>query len=135
MRIRLVVSARNVAGTKIMLHHQLKQGVDCVKDKLGLDPATDTSIVWAVYEVCVPYFSITIDADCGWTIQQTCYHLHKLADVKLLLAEQPNKAGDPVALAELRRRTISPIMADQSVFNLQNAWHLSYYRAADITSA
>ena len=65
MRIRLVVSARNVAGTKIMLHHQLKQGVDCVKDKLGLDPATDTSIVWAVYEVCVPYFSITIDADCG----------------------------------------------------------------------
>jgi len=61
--------------------------------------------------------------------------LHKLADVKLLLAEQPNKAGDPVALAELRRRTISPIMADQSVFNLQNAWHLSYYRAADISSA
>jgi muconate cycloisomerase len=57
-----------------------------------------------------------------------------LEDVKLLLAEQPIPAGDPAALAELRRDTPTPIMADESVFTLQDAWLLTLHRAADILS-
>ncbi|HUR53195.1 MAG TPA: enolase C-terminal domain-like protein, partial [Gemmataceae bacterium] len=49
-------------------------------------------------------------------------------------AEQPIPAGDPAALAELRRDTPTPIMADESVFTLQDAWLLSLHRAADVFS-
>lgn len=134
VRIKLVVWARDVAGSKIMAQQHLKLGVDCVKVKVGLDPETDIARVRAVREVCGPNIPVTIDANCGWTIQQARYCLRELADVKLLLAEQPIPAGDPVALAELRRDTIAPIMADESVFTLQDAWQLSYHRAADIFS-
>jgi muconate cycloisomerase len=37
-------------------------------------------------------------------------------------------------MAELRRDTPTPIMADESVFTLQDAWQLTLHRAADIFS-
>jgi L-alanine-DL-glutamate epimerase-like enolase superfamily enzyme len=77
---------------------------------------------------------VTIDANCGWTIRQARDCLRRLEDCNLLLNEQPIPAGDPVALAELRRDTVPPIMADESVFTLQDAWQLSVHRAADIFS-
>ncbi len=134
IRIKLVVWARNIEGSKVMAQQHLKLGVSCLKVKVGLDPETDIARVKAVREVAGWNIPITIDANCGWTIQQAHYCLRELNDVKLLLAEQPIPPGDHVALAELRRSTIAPIMADESVFTLQDAWQLSYHRAADIFS-
>lgn len=134
VRIKLVVWARDVPGSRLMAEQHLKLGVTCVKVKVGLDPATDVARVRAVREVAGPNVPVTIDANCGWTIQQARLCLRELADVKLLFAEQPIPAGDPVALAELRRDSGVPIMADESVFTLQDAWHLTHHRAADILS-
>jgi muconate cycloisomerase len=33
-------------------------------------------------------------------------------------------------MAEIRRDTLAPIMADESVFTLQDAWQLTLHRAA-----
>jgi len=134
VRIKLVVWARDVAGSRTMAEQHLALGVSCVKVKVGLDPSTDIARVRAVREVCPADIPITIDANCGWTIQQAKYCLRQLADVNLLLAEQPIAAGDHVAMAELRRDTPAPIMADESVFTLQDAWQLTVHRAADILS-
>jgi muconate cycloisomerase len=95
---------------------------------------TDIARVRAVREVCPPEIPLTIDANCGWTFQQARYCLRELDDVKLLLAEQPIPSGDHAAMAELRRDSLAPIMADESVFTLQDAWQLSLHRAADIFS-
>ncbi len=134
VRIKLVVWARDVAGSIRMAEDHLKLGVSCVKVKVGLDPETDIARVRAVREVAGKNIPVTIDANCGWTIQQAKHCLRALADVNLLLAEQPIPAGDPAALAELRRETPAPIMADESVFTLQDAWLLTLHRAADILS-
>ncbi len=134
VRIKLVVWARDVAGSRAMAEEHLKRGVSCVKVKVGLDPETDIARVRAVREVAGSNIPVTIDANCGWTIQQAKYCLRQLEDVNLLLAEQPIPAGDPAALAELRRDTPTPIMADESVFTLQDAWLLTTHRAADILS-
>lgn len=134
IRIKLVVWARDVAGSRLMAEQHLKRGVNCVKVKVGLDPVTDVARVRAVREVAGRDIPVTIDANCGWTIQQAKYCLRELADVNLLLAEQPIPPGDFVAMAELRRDTPVPIMADESVFTLQDAWQLTQHRAADILS-
>jgi L-alanine-DL-glutamate epimerase-like enolase superfamily enzyme len=134
VRIKLVVWARDVAGSRRMAEDHLKLGVSCVKVKVGLGPVTDIARVRAVREVAGRDIPVTIDANCGWTIQQAKHCLRELADVNLLLAEQPIPAGDPVALAELRRDTPAPIMADESVFTIQDAWLLSLHRAIDILS-
>lgn len=134
VRIKLVVWARDVPGSRAMAEGHLKLGVSCVKVKVGLDPETDIARVRAVREVAGPNIPVTIDANCGWTIQQARHCLRALVDSNLLLAEQPIPAGDPAALAELRNYTPAPIMADESVFTLQDAWLLTAHRAADILS-
>ena len=134
VRIKLVVWARDIEGSRRMAEQHLKLGVTCVKVKVGLDPETDIARVRAVREVAGPDIPVTVDANCGWTIQQAKYCLRQLADVNLLFAEQPIPAGDPSAMAELRRDTPTPIMADESVFTLQDAWLLTTHRAVDILS-
>lgn len=134
VRIKLVVWARDVAGSRKMAEEHLARGVTCVKVKTGLDPETDIARVRAVREVTPRHIPVTIDSNCGWTLQQAKHCLRALADVNLLLAEQPSPAGDPAGLAELRRDTPTPIMADESVFTLQDAWQLTAHRAADIFS-
>src|SRR5262245_50982961 len=134
VRIKLVVWARDVPGSRIMAGEHLRLGVNCLKVKTGLDPESDIARVRAVREVAGLAVPVTIDANCGWTIQQARYCLRALASTNLLLAEQPIPAGDPAAMAELRRDTPAPIMADESVFTLQDAWLLTTHRAADILS-
>lgn len=117
-----------------MAERWLGLGVSCIKVKVGLDPETDVARVKAVREVVGRDIPVTIDANCGWTPTQARHCLRRLADTNLLLAEQPIPAGDPGAMADLRRDAPCPIMADESVFTLQDAWLLSAHRAADIFS-
>lgn len=134
VRIKLVVWARDIPGSRRMAEQHLALGVTCIKVKTGLDPETDIARVRAVREVCGPDIPVTIDSNCGWTIQQARHCLRELRDSRLLLAEQPIPAHDFAALAELRKESIVPIMADESVFTLQDAWQLSLHRSADIFS-
>ena len=134
VRIKLVVWARDLPGSKLMAEQHLALGVSCIKVKTGLDPATDIARVRLVRETIGPDMPLTIDSNCGWTIQQAKHCLRALEDCNLLLAEQPIPAGDPAALAEVRQSTSIPIMADESVFTLQDAWLLTAHRAADILS-
>lgn len=134
VRIKLVVWARDIDGSRVMTNQHLALGVTCIKVKTGLDPETDIARVRAVRETIGFEMPLTIDSNCGWTVQQAKYCLRELSSARLLLAEQPIPPGDPQAMAELRRDCQVPIMADESVFTLQDAWQLSMHRAADVFS-
>jgi muconate cycloisomerase len=112
----------------------LHWGVKCLKVKTGLDPAGDLERVRAVREVAGPNISIGIDSNGGWTVATACLMLERLAPHHLLFAEQPVPPGDAARLAEVRQATPIPIMADESLFTLEDAWDLSTARAADIFS-
>ena len=60
--------------------------------------------------------------------------LPKLEPYDILFAEQPISPDDPKSLAQLRAATHIPIMADESLFTLADAWLLANARAADIFS-
>jgi muconate cycloisomerase len=134
IRIKLVLWAYDIPSVRKMAELFLGWGVSCLKVKVGLDPAGDVARVRAVREFAGPDLAMTIDANTGWTLGQARQCLRQLADTNLVLAEQPIPAGDPAAMAELRRDTAIPIMADESVFTLQDAWLLTAHRAADILS-
>jgi muconate cycloisomerase len=134
VRIKLVLWAFELSPVRKMAELFLGWGVNCLKVKVGLDPESDIARVKAVRDLVGPDLAMTIDANTGWTISQAKQCLRRLADTNLVLAEQPILAGDPAALAELGRDTPFPIMADESVFTLQDAWLLTTHRAADILS-
>src|SRR5262245_57593972 len=132
VRIKLVLWAFDIPAVRKMAELFLDWKVSCLKVKVGLDPELDIARVKAVRDMVGPDLSMTIDANTGWTISQAKQSLRRLAPTNLVLAEQPILAGDPGAMAELRRDTPFPIMADESVFTLLDAWLLTTHRAADI---
>ena len=77
---------------------------------------------------------ITIDANCGWTFAQAAAILPQLEGLGILFIEQPIPTADRTQLAALRARTSIPIMADESVFTLADAWHMTCERAVDVIS-
>ena len=134
MPIKMVVGAFDVPKAVDLAKRFLDWGVGCLKVKVGLSPEDDLKRVQAVRELAGPNVPIGIDANCGWSVQQATGMLNRMAEFDILFAEQPIPTTDPAELAALRRRTDIPIMADESVFTLNEAWQLTTERAADILS-
>ena len=81
-----------------------------------------------------PDIPIGIDANEGWDIATARRRLAALEPFDILFCEQPIPRDDPEALAELRRTTRIPIMADESVFTPGDAIRVVNHHAADIIS-
>jgi muconate cycloisomerase len=132
--IKMVIGAFDVPEAVRLAEQFLSWGVKCLKVKTGLDPAGDVARVKAVREVAGPDVPIGIDSNCGWDVATARRVLGALRPLDILFAEQPVPAGDPGLLAEVRRGTDIPIMADESVFTLADAWQVAHAGAADILS-
>ena len=132
--IKMVIGAFEVSKAVALAKEFLDWGVMCLKVKVGIDPEQDLQRVGAVRELAGPNIPIGIDANCGWSVPQAARMLKQLAEFQILFAEQPIPTNDPMELAALRRQSDVPIMADESVFTLNDAWQLTASRAADILS-
>jgi muconate cycloisomerase len=132
--MKMVVGAFPVPQAVALAERFLEWGATCLKVKVGLDPATDIARVHAVREAAGPDIPIGIDANQGWDLATARRCLSRMEDCDLLFAEQPVPVTDPQDLVRLRADTRVPIMADESVFTLQDARHLADIGAADILS-
>jgi muconate cycloisomerase len=132
--IKMVVPAFPVADAVRLAERFLADGVRCLKVKVGLDVKTDVERVRAVCRLAGPGVPVGIDANGGWSVADARRALRELEPEGLLFAEQPVPPGDPATLAEVRRSTSVPVMADESVFTLTDAWTVCRAGAADILS-
>jgi muconate cycloisomerase len=130
--IKMVVGGFEVERARALAEQFLTWGVRCLKVKVGLDPDVDVERVAAVRRLAGAKIPVGIDANCGWDLTTARRTLRRLAEHDLLFAEQPIPPGDPTALAALRRDCDIPLMADESVFTLADAWQLAVHQAADI---
>ncbi len=120
---KMMIGAFDLPRVQMLAEQFLGWGVRCLKVKVGLDLAGDVARVQAVREVAGPDVTITVDANCGWNVTTARIALAQLRQFNLLLAEQPIAPGDTEAMASLRSIGI-PIMADESVFTLADAWNV-----------
>lgn len=132
--IKLVIGAFDIPKSLELAKQFLDMGAQDLKVKVGLNPELDLARVRAVRELAGPNISIGIDANCGWSVAEATQMLSRLSEYNIAFAEQPISTNDMSELAALRRRTDIPIMADESVFTLRDAWQLTTHRAADIFS-
>ena len=130
----MMIGAFELPRVRALAEQFLNWGVRCLKVKVGLDLAGDLSRVAAVREVAGPDVPITIDANCGWNVATARVALDRLRRFDLLVAEQPIAPGDTDAMASLRHPGGIPIMADESVFTLADAWNVLRAHAADVIS-
>src|SRR5436305_4946597 len=77
---------------------------------------------------------LTVDANGGYTVEQAVWTAARLEKLEVALFEQPTRRGDHAAMAEVRRRSGIPVMADESVFTLPDVLDVIRAGAADVLS-
>lgn len=112
----------------------VEQGFRAMKVKVGLVPEEDVARVKAVREAIGPDVKLGVDANGGWSVAAARRVIPRLEEYGIAFVEQPVRAGEPLALAEVRRSTTLPIIADESVTTPEEAFELARAGAADVFS-
>ncbi len=136
IRLKFVVGAVE----PIMAAQRAKRMVDlgwkAIKVKVGRDPhpSSDVERLRAVRDAIGPDLWLSVDANGGYTVDQAVWAAGHFEKLGVMLFEQPTRRGDHEAMAEVRRRSGIPIMADESVFTPEDALAVIRHRAADVLS-
>lgn len=109
-----------------------EQGVTRMKLKIGKDPREDIDRLRGVRDALGNDFSITIDANQGYSVRQAIYALKEMERYEVDFCEQPVHYHDIDGLADVRRNSPIPIMADESVHSPLDALAVVERRAADM---
>ncbi len=112
----------------------VEQGFEAMKVKVGLEPDGDVARVRAVREAIGPEVRLGADANGGWMPRVAVQTIERLREFDLFFIEQPVPALDVTWLADVRRRTHLPVVADESVYSLQDAMAVVRAEAADVLS-
>ena len=109
-----------------------RDGFTTLKIKVGTDAAGDAERVLAVREAA-PGCVLRLDANTGWRADEAVAVLTTLADkgVELEFVEQPVARRDLEAMAYVRRHQPYRILADESVFDLEDLVDVIRAGAAD----
>lgn len=110
----------------------VKRGFKALKVKVGVSPPQDVERVKRIREAIGSTIAIRIDANQGWSVRQAINVLSKLEPYNVQLVEQPVKAEDIHGLAEVRKKSSIPVMADESVYSPEDAVQVIRAEAADL---
>src|SRR5439155_61053 len=101
------------------------QGFRILKVRVGLEPfALDIARLRAVREAVGDAIALAVDANQAWTVKQAIGRIHALERFGLDTVEQPVAARDLTGMAEVARAVDTPLMADESLYSLEDAMTL-----------
>lgn len=108
-------------------------GYDTLKIKIGDDPQKDIERVKAIHNALDKNIKLRLDANQGWTAKESVALLHALEKENIIaeFIEQPVKADDTEGLRYIKERVQTPLLADESIFSVQDARKLLEMQAID----
>ncbi len=115
---------------------RVADGFSTLKLKVGTDAASDVARVRAVREAVGPDVALRLDANQGWDAFAAIAAIHALEDagVGVEVVEQPVPARDVLGLAHVTAHVDTPIMADESLFTLEDLVEIIRCDAADLVN-
>lgn len=110
------------------------QGFRCLKLKGGRDVDADIARVIRVRETVGPDVQLRFDANQGYTVSQAIRLIRETRGARLELLEQPTPKGQPDLLARVTHHVPLPVMADESMVTLRDAFRLARDDVADMVN-
>lgn len=111
------------------------QGFQTLKVKVGIGTIQeDINRIQAIRKRVGKEIKIRLDANQGWNAKEAVRAIGTMEDAGLNIefVEQPVSSDDIEGLKYVTERTITPIMADESVFSVYDAKRVLDMRAADM---
>lgn len=129
------VSVNGAAEMAEDAERYIADGFNVLKVKVGIgDIGEDIARIQAIRERVGSAPKIRLDANQGWKPKEAVFAIGKMEDAGLdiELIEQPVAADDVDGLAYVTNHTLTPIMADESVFSSKDALRVLERQAADL---
>ncbi len=106
-------------------------GFEAIKVKLGTQTDDDVARIKAVRQAIGKDIPLRIDANQGWDLPTATRTLQALAGFGIEYCEAPIPKWQYEALPLLRKQSLIPIMADESIFDHHDAFRLAKLGACD----
>jgi L-Ala-D/L-Glu epimerase len=92
----------------------VNRGFPAIKVKLGATPDDDLRRIRRIREVVPPDIPLRLDANQGWDLEMAVRLLAQLDGMNIEFCEEPIPRWDFMRLAQVRRASAVPVMADES---------------------
>jgi L-alanine-DL-glutamate epimerase-like enolase superfamily enzyme len=110
------------------------QGFKAMKVKVGIDPDSDFGRLEAVRNTIGSGIKLGVDANGGWSTAVAFDVIQRLKTLGIYFVEQPVPPEEIAFMATLRKQIGIPLVADESIYTLQDAMVLNQLQAADVFS-
>jgi L-alanine-DL-glutamate epimerase-like enolase superfamily enzyme len=110
------------------------RGFRSLKIKGGVSVDEDAERVLKVREAVGPKIELRFDANQGYTVEGSLRFVESARKAKLELIEQPTPKGEPDLLGHVTSRVALPIMADESLRTLRDAFRLARRDLVDMVN-
>lgn len=132
--LKFSISGQTPAKAAEIAAWAVSHGFQTVKVKVGTTLEADIARVRAVREAVGPIVRLGVDANGGWSVREAIQAISRLEEFDIFFAEQPVSPTDVSWMADVRSQVHVPLIADESVFNLQQAMSVAKAGAADVFS-
>lgn len=130
--VSLANDVQTIVNEAVRAVHEFGIRVLCIKaaDRRGW--RQDVKHFAAVRKAVGDDVVIGVDPNTGWSVADSLSAVHALREYGLGYIEQPTDRRDLAGMAEIRRQAMGvPMMADESLFTVQDALALAEARAVD----
>jgi len=125
IKTSITIGILPVQPTVEMAEMWFRQGFRCLKIKGGANLEEDVERLLQVRAELGAKVELRFDANQGYTVDQTLDLVKRAKRARLQLIEQPTPRGQPELMARISSRSPIPIMADESLVSLRDAFRLA----------
>jgi L-alanine-DL-glutamate epimerase-like enolase superfamily enzyme len=134
MRTSITIGILPAGETVNKANKLVKNGFKALKVKGGGNVEEDIEKMIKIREVVGPSIELRFDANQGYTEENTLYFVEKTRAIKLELLEQPTPRADLDLLGRLTGKVPIPVMADESMMSLRDAFRLARKDRVDMVN-
>jgi L-alanine-DL-glutamate epimerase-like enolase superfamily enzyme len=112
----------------------VSRGFTCLKIKGGINVESDVERVLKVRETVGKDIELRFDANQGFSVEDSLSFVEQTRKARLELIEQPTSKGQPDLLGRVTSSVHIPVMADESLMTLRDAFRIARRDLADMVN-